>query len=529
MRISLSDNGLRRVGRWFKHAPDRAFHPLRRRAVWTRLARRGPPRAVLVLCHGNICRSPYAAAALRRCWASTVDSPVQVESAGFVGSGRPCPRSALTEALGRGSNLAAHRSTPVAADAVARADLVVVMDGRQKRALWERFGRGDAIVLGDLDPMGVSARGIVDPVNGTPETFAACYDRIDRCVASLVEAVSGSRRMKASASGNGRSRGLTAVPLIGARSRAAGVLRFPGAGRPAHHFTVDLEEYFQVAALESCVPMTAWAQMESRVARSTYRLLRLLDAHGAQATFFVLGWVARRHPNLVRALAAAGHEIASHGWDHQRITLQGPRQFRRSICRTKRLLEDTVGAAVVGFRAPNFSVVPGSEWALDVLLEEGYRYDSSVFPIRRPGYGYPGAPREPHWIERPAGRLFEFPPATLRRFGVTVPAGGGAYFRWLPYRMAASALREFEAAGSRGTFYIHPWELDPEQPRLETSWPVRLRHYGRLDRVGPRLERLLGEFRFTRISETVSAYGLPEVVPCDIPEAERGNGAAAAR
>jgi polysaccharide deacetylase family protein (PEP-CTERM system associated) len=197
--------------------------------------------------------------------------------------------------------------------------------------------------------------------------------------------------------------------------------------------------------------------------------------------------------------------VASHGWDHARVTTLTPVQFRDSVRRSKELLEDITGAPVVGFRAPSFSIVRGREWALDVLIEEGYRYDSSLFPVRRPGYGYPGGPPDPHWIERPAGRLAEIPPATLRCGPLRLPAAGGAYFRLLPYGVIRSALRQCENREVPGTFYIHPWEVDPEQPRVDVSWLTRARHYGGLRRTWPRLERLLGEFRFAPIRETVAA------------------------
>ena len=272
-----------------------------------------------------------------------------------------------------------------------------------------------------------------------------------------------------------------------------------------HHFTIDLEEYFQVCALQSCVARSEWDGFESRVAPQVTQLLELLAHHHARATFFVLGWVAERQPDLIRTIARAGHEIASHGWDHVRVTEQTPAQFRASIRRTKDLLETLSGTPVLGFRAPSFSIVRGREWALDVLIEEGYRYDSSLFPIRRPGgdYGYPDGSRDPHWLERPAGRLVEIPPTTLRWCGMQLPAAGGAYFRLLPYRVVQTAFRQSERRGVPGTFYIHPWEIDPDQPRLDVSWTTRVRHYGGLRRTARNLDRLLGEFRFTSVRDTM--------------------------
>jgi polysaccharide deacetylase family protein (PEP-CTERM system associated) len=283
----------------------------------------------------------------------------------------------------------------------------------------------------------------------------------------------------------------------------------------AHHFTIDVEEYFQVAALESCVRRSDWDRIEGRLAGVVDLLLELLARHEARATVFVLGWVAERQAGLIRTIASAGHEIASHGWDHARVTSQTPAQFRGSIRRTREILEDITGTPVLGYRAPNFSIVPGREWALDILIEEGYRYDSSLFPVRRPGYGYPNGARDPHWLERPAGRLAEIPPTTLDWCGLRLPAAGGAYFRLLPYGLIRAALRRCERRGAAGTFYIHPWELDPGQPRLGVSWLTRLRHYGGLRRTERRLERLLQEFRFAPIRDTVAR--LPATVPAWVP------------
>ena len=267
--------------------------------------------------------------------------------------------------------------------------------------------------------------------------------------------------------------------------------------RVSHFFTVDVEEYFQVSALEPYVNRSEWDSYEARVLPPMQQLLHLLARHEARGTFFILGWVAERMPALVSAIVAGGHEVASHGWDHKRITQLTPDEFRVSVRDSKRLLEDISGSEVIGFRAPSFSIVPGREWAFDILLEEGYRYDSSVFPIRRPGYGYPGAPTDFHWRDCAAGRLGEFPPTTLRRAGLNIPAGGGGYFRLLPYALTKTAFEDCEAASTSGVFYIHPWELDPGQPRLPVPLSTRIRHYGRLHATLPRLDRLLTEFRFT--------------------------------
>ncbi len=266
-----------------------------------------------------------------------------------------------------------------------------------------------------------------------------------------------------------------------------------------HFFTVDVEEHFQVSAFEPYVSRDSWDRHESRVSSNAMRLLEILDRHGTTATFFTLGWVAERYPDLVRRIANAGHEVASHGYGHQRITHITPDEFRSDVRRAKQVLEEASGSPVLGYRAPSYSLVRGLEWALDILIEEGHQYDSSLFPVRRPGYGYAGGAREPHWIERPAGRILEVPPATLRRFGMTLPAAGGAYFRIFPYALVRSALRQMEQARVPGTFYLHPWEVDPDQPRLAVSTAARFRHYTGLSRTMGRLDRLLAEFRFTAI------------------------------
>jgi polysaccharide deacetylase family protein (PEP-CTERM system associated) len=276
---------------------------------------------------------------------------------------------------------------------------------------------------------------------------------------------------------------------------------------PNHHFTVDVEEYFQVSALENVVARAAWGRQESRLRTGLDQVLDLLATHGSRGTFFILGWIADRYPSVVRTIAAGGHEIASHGWDHRRVTDQEPEEFRSSVHRSRDLLEQLLGRPVTGFRAPSYSIVPGHEWALDVLIEEGYTFDSSLFPVRRPGgrYGYPEGRSDPYWLERPVGRIAEIPPAVLPVGRWRIPAGGGAYFRLLPYALARAALRACEARGVPGTFYIHPWELDPGQPRLDVSWTTRVRHYGGLSKTRPRLERLLREFRFTPMGDTVAA------------------------
>jgi polysaccharide deacetylase family protein (PEP-CTERM system associated) len=281
-------------------------------------------------------------------------------------------------------------------------------------------------------------------------------------------------------------------------------------GRFAHHFTVDVEEYFQVSALEPYLSREDWETLESRVEPCVDRILELLERHDAFATFFTLGWIAERHPGMLKRIADQGHEVASHGWDHRRVTELEPDEFRESVRRSKSALEELAGIPVRGFRAPSFSIVQGREWALEILIEEGYAYDSSLFPITRRGYGYSSGKRFPYWLELASGRLYEVPPTTLRRFGVNLPSSGGGYFRLLPYSLTRNALLDAERHCEPGTFYIHPWELDPDQPRFDVSPPTRLRQYGGLARTSQRLERLLSEFRFTSIAQSLDSNGRPE-------------------
>jgi polysaccharide deacetylase family protein (PEP-CTERM system associated) len=271
-----------------------------------------------------------------------------------------------------------------------------------------------------------------------------------------------------------------------------------------HHFTVDVEEYFQVLALEPYISRSRWGVIPSRLEVGVHALLDLLSEHKTLGTFFVLGWIAEQRPEVVRAIADRGHEIASHGSDHRRLTTLSRDEFRESARSSKLALEDVTGLPVFGYRAPNFSIMRGGEWALEILVEEGYRYDSSLLPARRKGSGYVGGKRDPHTLRLDSGTLQEIPPATLRLGRVILPAGGGAYFRHLPYGFVQSALLAAERRGAPGTFYIHPWELDVEQPRVKAPFLTTLRHYGGLKRTVPRLTRLLSSFRFQPIAATLA-------------------------
>lgn len=274
-----------------------------------------------------------------------------------------------------------------------------------------------------------------------------------------------------------------------------------------HVFTVDVEDYFQVYAFEGVVDRATWDNYPSRVARNTDVLLDLLDRHNARGTFFALGWVADKHPQIIRRIADAGHEIASHGWWHRKVTSLTPAEFREDVLSSRTILEQVSGKPVVGYRAPSFSITPGNEWAFDTLLECGYRYDSSLFPINRSNYGYPTAPPLPHLINRAAGDLMEFPLTTTQICGKRIPAAGGGYIRHFPYSVIRKAFHEKDRSGIPGVFYIHPWEIDADQPHMPVSWLTTVRHYRNIRKVLPRLERLLSEFRFTSIAHRLAGDG----------------------
>ena len=267
-----------------------------------------------------------------------------------------------------------------------------------------------------------------------------------------------------------------------------------------HFFTVDVEEWFHVAAFEKYVSVDDWSRLESRVEQETDVILDLLDRRGMVGTFFTLGWVAERAPALIRRIVEAGHELASHGWWHRRVTASTPDEFREEVRTSKATLEDIGGVAVLGYRAPNFSIVPGREWAFDVLLEEGYAYDSSLFPVPRRGYGYPSSPGHPYVIRRPSGDLLEVPIAVSPLFGIPVPASGGAYFRTFPYFLVKRTFWRYADQRRHGCFYVHPWEVDPDQPRLKVDWVTYRRHYGGLEATQARMDRLLRQFDFTSIA-----------------------------
>jgi polysaccharide deacetylase family protein (PEP-CTERM system associated) len=268
--------------------------------------------------------------------------------------------------------------------------------------------------------------------------------------------------------------------------------------------TVDVEDYFHVNAFAGVISPDTWASFPSRVEANTERMLELFAAHGVRGTFFVLGWVAERYPGLVRRIAGAGHEIGSHSHWHRLVYSLSPEEFRDDLRRARGAIGDATGITVRGFRAPSFSIVERSLWALDVLADEGYDYDASIFPVRHDVYGIPGAPRQPHLIACGSRSLAEWPGSTGRLGGeLRLPIGGG-YFRLFPYAATRRAIASFNAEERHpAMFYLHPWEVDPDQPRLRASFRSGLRHYNNLARTEPRLRRLLADFRWGAIADAL--------------------------
>lgn len=263
-----------------------------------------------------------------------------------------------------------------------------------------------------------------------------------------------------------------------------------------HGISFDIEEHFQVAAFDCAARRRHWHTQESRVERNTDVILDILDERGVKATMFVLGWVAERHKTLVKRIVDAGHELASHGYGHELITAQTPQAFREDVRQAKNILEDIGGKPVLGYRAPTFSIIKETEWALPILVEEGYRYDSSIFPIMHDYYGIPGANPAIHTLATESGPIIEVPPSVCQLAGLKIPVAGGGYFRLFPYSLLKKLLRRVEAQGQPLIMYLHPWELDPDQPRMQGSLISQFRHYLNLDKVHGRLTQLLQDFSF---------------------------------
>lgn len=270
--------------------------------------------------------------------------------------------------------------------------------------------------------------------------------------------------------------------------------------------TIDVEEWYHPEAVRFAAPIDGWPQQPSHIERQMMSLLDLLDETGTRSTFFILGQIARSYPHLVSMISDKGHEIASHGDGHQMITDLDPESFRQDLLDARAALEDASGQPVIGYRAPTFSIVKETLWALDILRETGHRYDSSIYPIRHDRYGIPDSPRFPHRL--PNG-IAELPGSTIRLLGTNVPIGGGGYLRLLPLTFNLVALSAINSVEKQPFMvYLHPWETDPDQPRLELPFPRRYRHYGNIPSMKNRLRSLLARFRFGTAREVLTARGL---------------------
>ena len=273
--------------------------------------------------------------------------------------------------------------------------------------------------------------------------------------------------------------------------------------------TVDVEEYFHPTEVQTAIDQSGWAALPSRIERQLDQTLELLAARRTKATFFVLGWVAERHPRAIREIVAAGHEIGCHSYWHQLVYSLTPQQFRSDTRRAVAAIEDAGGVTPRVYRAPSYSIVQKSMWALEILVEEGFVSDSSIYPITHDRYGIPGSPRHPHVIETPAGPIREFPIATVRLSKDRVaPIGGGGYLRLLPYRYTSAGIRRLNRDENQpACIYFHPWEIDPDQPRLASGLIARLRTYTGVKGMARKLDRLLTEFQFSTLSQVYGEVG----------------------
>jgi polysaccharide deacetylase family protein (PEP-CTERM system associated) len=275
--------------------------------------------------------------------------------------------------------------------------------------------------------------------------------------------------------------------------------------RITNALTVDVEDYFQVSAFDAQVRRDDWHLFEGRVSANTERLLQLFADNGVRATFFVLGWIAERYPALVRRIAACGHELASHGFAHRLVYSTTRAEFAEDLRRATGAIGAATGVMVTGYRAPSYSITRESFWALDELLMQGFIYDASIFPIYHDRYGVPDSPRHPYCIRRPGGSIWEFPGSTVRVAGQNLPIAGGGYFRLLPYGWTRRGIRHVNQTERRPvTFYLHPWEIDPDQPRLNGPLVSKFRHYRNLAKTEDRLKRLLSEFRFDTVMSVLA-------------------------
>lgn len=273
--------------------------------------------------------------------------------------------------------------------------------------------------------------------------------------------------------------------------------------------SVDVEDYFHVAALSQSIKVADWEGISPRVVNNTKRLLDLFDKKGIKVTHFVLGWVAERFPDLVREIDGRGHEVACHGYSHQLVYEQTPDVFRKETHKSKKILEDILGKPILGYRAASYSITKKSLWALDILHEAGFKYDSSIFPVHHDRYGIPDAQTLPHRLQTPKGNyIVEFPLTTSDIFGFKLPAAGGGYFRLYPYVFSKYLLAKVERANKPFVFYLHPWEIDDKQPRVKASLLSMFRHYNNLHKCESRLERLLEDFSFTTMKASLANQGL---------------------
>lgn len=273
--------------------------------------------------------------------------------------------------------------------------------------------------------------------------------------------------------------------------------------------TVDVEDYFQVSAFAKNIKQADWEDQPLRVEQNTRRLMDLFDESEVKATFFVLGWVADRNKNLIKEIADRGHEVASHGYSHQLIYNQTPDVFREETLHSKALLEDIVQKPVRGYRAASYSITQKSLWALDILAEAGFEYDSSIFPVRHDRYGIPDACEVPNVLKTPDGHsIVEFPLSTAKVFNYKLPIAGGGYFRLYPYAVTKAGLAQVNRRKQPFIFYLHPWEIDTEQPRIEASLLSRFRHYNNLEKCEIRLQRLMKDFEFTTVESVLAELDL---------------------
>jgi polysaccharide deacetylase family protein (PEP-CTERM system associated) len=274
--------------------------------------------------------------------------------------------------------------------------------------------------------------------------------------------------------------------------------------------TIDVEDYFHVAALKSQIPVESWDTRECRVERNVDVLLQMFDDQGVIATFFTLGWVAERYPQVVERIAKQGHEVASHGYSHQLVYKQTPEVFREETFKSKKILENISQQPVRGYRAASYSITTKSLWAIDTLIEAGFEYDSSIFPVHHDLYGIPDFPKKPHVYKGSSkGDIVEFPISSVNMCGYQFPIAGGGYFRLFPYWFSRFGLRKINREGDGFMFYLHPWEVDPEQPRVKNvGWKSTFRHYNNLHKCQKRLQVLLEDFEFTSMENVLTKQGL---------------------